>query len=49
MFNNDFDREFKSAKRGMIGLSILAIVLNLIFWLGLIGGGIWLLKYFGVF
>lgn len=48
MFQNNFDREFKSAKRGIIGLGFLGLILNLIFWLGLIGGGIWLLRYFGI-
>jgi len=57
MLRNDFDRDFdrkfnstfKSAKRGMVGIGIMGLILNLVFWLGLIAGGLWLLKHFGIF
>ncbi len=35
-------------KRNVIVAGILSLVLNLAFWLGLIAGVLWLLKYFGV-
>ena len=36
-------------KRNFIMVGVLSLVLNLTFWLGLIAGILWLLKYFGVF
>lgn len=36
-------------KRNFIMVGVLSLILNLIFWLGLIAGILWLLKYFGVF
>jgi hypothetical protein len=48
-FDRNFNQEFKSMKKGMVGFGFIALVLNLVFWLGLIAGGLWLLKHFGVF
>lgn len=40
----------EAMKFGMTGLAlvIFSLVLNLIFWLGLIFGGLWALNHFGV-
>jgi hypothetical protein len=35
---------YSQAKFGL--MAVLAVLLNLLFWLGLIGGGLWLIKYF---
>ncbi|WP_268894500.1 hypothetical protein [Chengkuizengella marina] len=38
-------------KKTFLGFGVLAvlnIILGLAFWLGLIAGGIWLIKYFGI-
>lgn len=48
-FNREFNRNFKSAKRSVVGFGIMGLIFNLVFWLGLIAGGLWLLKHFGVF
>lgn len=46
-------KDFNRQKRSMIGSSIFLGIINLIlklaFWLGLFAGGIWILKYFGIF
>lgn len=30
-------------------IGAISVILNLVFWLGLIAGLLWLLKYFGIF
>lgn len=53
---NRFDSDFgdmarlqRQAVKGYGGFAILAVALNLVFWLGLIGGTLMLAKHFGVF
>lgn len=45
---NNFDRQFNKTKRSMGGLLIFSTLMRLTFWLGLIGGGLYLLRYFEI-
>ncbi|NLD46291.1 MAG: hypothetical protein GX660_03705 [Clostridiaceae bacterium] len=47
-FDRDFNNQFKQAKRSMVGIGVVGVILKLVFWLGLIAGALYLLYYFGV-
>lgn len=47
-FDRDFNKQFKSVKRTAIGGMFLGIILNLVFWGGLIFFALWCLKHFGI-
>ena len=47
-FFKDFDRSAKKGVAGFAGLGCLAVILNLLFWLALIAGALFLLTHFGV-
>ena len=47
--NMQIEGESMFKKRNFIIAGVLSLILNLTFWLGLIAGILWLLKYFGVF
>jgi len=40
MFDEDFNHKVKKMKRNMVVFGIIGIFFNLVFWLGLIGGGL---------
>jgi hypothetical protein len=45
---SSFDREFNSARKSVIGTMIFGVILNLVFWIGLIYGAFWTLNHFGI-
>ena len=47
-WDNSFDREFRSMKKSAVGLGFLGIAFSLVFWLGMLAGGLFLLRYFGI-
>ena len=46
---NDFDKFDRKFSRRFGFMAIIGIILNLAFWLGLIFGAIWIVKYFKIF
>jgi hypothetical protein len=51
MFNNiddDFNKNFKKVRKGMFGLFGFGLIINLLFWIGLVAGILFLLKKFNI-
>ena len=39
---------FGKARKSVIGTMIFSVILNLVFWIGLIYGAFWVLNHFGI-
>jgi hypothetical protein len=48
VMRSNFDREFNGMKKTMVGTMVFGVILNLVFWVGLIYGAFWTLNHFGI-